>query len=175
MDDISYHYLFIFYTEVLEISKRDDLPAVIGSRFLRRKYKNKLGFEGYFDILFNSLNWIVENTGYGIHICDSEDIEDPSTYGDYCYWGGNVSNGLGFIFMESSHPWHFPHRAILYGPEMKITIDGDTSDILVAASSPEEFEKFHIGDPDFQKETLMDLLKQFDRPRLWKREEGEIF
>lgn len=175
MDDISYHYLFIFYTEVMEIAKRDSLPTIIGSRYLRQKYKNKLAFDGYFDILFNSMNWIVENTEYAIHVCDSEDIEDPSVYGDYSYWGGTVSNGLGFIFMESSHPWHFPHRAILYGPEMKITIDGDTSDILVATSNMNEFEKFHINDPKIQKETLKYLLMEFDRPKLWKREEGDVW
>jgi len=166
VEDVSYIALWRFYGEILSHMKPGIFPQEIRSKNLRDTYLGNDPYEGFFDVIFTSMDWIVNNDIDAVSVCASDDIEDGGVCGDYIYWASSLSPDLAFIYMEATHPWHYPHRAILYDPKMRINIAGSNSSILVTEGSERYIERFRIPDEDRRIASIKELLQEFDRPRL---------
>ncbi|MCM1215469.1 MAG: hypothetical protein NC548_13230 [Lachnospiraceae bacterium] len=165
--DMEPQLLIEFHNTVINsLDKKEILPVVINNPLVSDRYKRGEFADEYYGILFSCLDHLANNDLDSCVICSSDDIEDSSVTGDYIYWGGQVTDNLSFILMEATHPWHYPHRAILYDPNFRIHISAGTPKIMISSGSREELSKFFITDRPSKEVALKEILQRFDRPKL---------
>ncbi|MCM1221774.1 MAG: hypothetical protein NC548_45620 [Lachnospiraceae bacterium] len=158
--------LINFRNEILSSLNSNNFPQEVRSQTLLNKYTSDNSCESNYNALFDAMDWIANNVLESVAICGSDDIGESDECGSYIYWGGIVSYDLAFIYMEATHPWHYPHRAILYDPIMKIHVSGINSSVLVTQGVQKELSTFFIADRRTKENSLKEMLKRFDRPRL---------
>lgn len=86
---------------------------------------------GYFKTVFADLDYTTNHFNCLEYVCDSDDISEPIERGSFVYYAGPITSGIAVLYMQSTHPWALPSRAVLYGPEYQIEFSNDTKDVWV--------------------------------------------
>lgn len=102
------------------------------------------------------------------YICDSSDIEENESHGDYLYYYGwmKSKDTIAILYMKPSHIMAYPSRAIFYGPEYQIEVAEDKKEINVYEVNNDIRSRCFIINEHDRREALTDFLRNTDREEL---------
>lgn len=112
----------------------------------------------FHNVLFDSLIDI----GFE-EICTSDDVGDTEITGDYSY---NIYNNPQLqywaLWLESSHPFVYPHRLWIFDMHYQINIEASSSCITIG----EGFDNIDISNPSEVRAWFIYILQHSDRPSI---------
>lgn len=117
------------YSNLKAISNTGKIKYCPASILSIYSYKKDL-LESYNEIFAATDNDIKENRLK--FVCSSADIKEETEHGDYDYYMTYMwFSGAVILYMKPSHKDAYPHKLMLYGQSLMITISDDKENIKV--------------------------------------------
>lgn len=100
------------------------------------------------------------------YLCDSSDIDEDLTHGDFNYYVAHVSHDVPFLFACPPFPWSsIPVYLTIYDPKYQIDVKSDKAEIEICRVNKFVRDAL-LSEGMERKGKMIKFLTNSDRPRL---------
>jgi hypothetical protein len=116
-----------------------------------------------YQYIMDEINLLVEHWNYLTYICDSEDIKENTSRGNYSYYSGFVDEEISFLYQYSLDGYIFPTRIIFYDEKYTFIVTNDNIEIEIYETVPKYRNLFFIPNLDDKVCQIKKMLQNTDR------------
>lgn len=176
-----------FYEEVLRKLVNSPAPVVIRSIIYDPRFTAKWVIENldnfdfddslpeYYQMLFSEFDDNADSEDVLTFACTSDDVHDPVENGEYIYYTGVVSPGIGVLFMQATHGWILPSYLMICGPNIQIEVSNCKMDVMVYPVNTVLRDILLTSNDGIREEKIIEFLRNSDRPRLPDRRQDDLY